>query len=105
PAQPRSRASHWNSRILVDWIERSTPQSSLLPTVFVLSALSALNIACVILTALELIPAIWPFSFLLYMGGMYLVQKRIASAWGEIHELEKALTHFKVVFRYLESRS
>ena len=105
PTQPRSRASHWNSRILVDWIERTTPQSSLLPTVFVLSALSALNIACVILTALEVIPAIWPFSFLLYMGGMYLVQKRIASAWGEIHELEKALTHFKVVFRYLESRS
>lgn len=105
PAQPRSRASHWNSRILVDWIERTTPQTSLLPTVFVLSALSALNIASVTLTALEVIPAIWPFTFLLYMGGMYLVQKRIASAWGEIHDLEKALTHFKVVFRYLESRS
>jgi hypothetical protein len=105
PAQPRSRASHWRSRILVDWIERTAPQSSLLPTVLVLSALSALNIACVILGALELIPQIWPFSFLLYMGAMYLVQSRIASAWGELHELEKALTHFKVVFRYLESRS
>jgi len=105
PEQPRSRARHWNSRILVDWIERIAPHASLLPTVFVLSALSALNIACVILTALEVIPAIWPLTFLLYMGGMYLVQQRIASAWGELHELEKALTHFKVVFRYLESRS
>src|SRR6185503_1627211 len=97
PAQPRSRASHWRSRILVDWIERTAPPSSLLPTVFVLSALSALNIVCVVLGALEVIPQIWPFSFLLYMGAMYLVQHRIASAWGELHELEKALTHFKVV--------
>ena len=105
PAQPRSRASHWNSRILVEWIERTTPQSSLLPTVLVLSALSALNIVCVILSAREVIPQIWPLTFLLYMGAMYLVQHRIASAWGELHDLEKALTHFKVVFRYLESRS
>ncbi len=105
PAQPRRRASHWKSRILVDWIERTAPHSSLLPTILFLSALSALNIACSVLSALEVIPQIWPFTLLLYMGAMYLVQHRIASAWGELHELEKALTHFKVVFRYLESRS
>ena len=104
-AQQRNRASRWNSRILVDWIERTTPQTSLLPTILVLSALSALNIACVTLSALEVIPPIWPLSFLLYMGAMYLMTKRVAAAWGEIHDLEKALTHFKVVFRYLESRS
>lgn len=99
------RRTRWNSRILVDWIERTVPHSSLLPTVMVLSALSALNIACVVLGAFEVIPQIWPITFLLYMGAMYLVQHRIASAWGELHELEKALTHFRVVFRYLESRS
>jgi hypothetical protein len=104
-AQPRSRASHWNSRILVDWIERTAPHSSLLPTVLVLFALSALNIACVVLSALDVIPQIWPLTFLIYMGAMYVMQHRIASAWGELHELEKALTHFKVVFSYLESRS
>lgn len=105
PSQPRSRASHWNSRILVEWIERTTPHSSLLPTVLVLSALAALNIACVVLAAFELIPQIWPLTFLIYMGAMYLRQQRIASAWHELYELEKALTHFRVVFRYLESRS
>ncbi|HET7113652.1 MAG TPA: hypothetical protein VFI57_08415, partial [Pyrinomonadaceae bacterium] len=105
PTQPRSRASHWNSRILVDWIEQTVPQSSLLPTVLVLSALSALNIVCVVLSALELIPQIWPLTLLVYLGAMLLMQHRVAAAWDELQELEKALTHFKVVFRYLESRS
>mgnify|MGYP003578328451 CR=1 FL=1 len=102
---PRSRASHWNSHILIDWIERITPHASLLKVVLFLSALSALNIACIVLTALNVTPWIWPLTFLLYMGAMYLYQHRIASAWNELQQLEKALTHFKVVFRYLESRS
>lgn len=101
----RKGSHHWNSRILVDWIERTGPQASLLPIVFVLLALSALNIACITLAALDLIPQVWPLTFLLYMGGMLLMQHRIATAWGELHDLEKALTHFKVVFGYLESRS
>ena len=105
PTPVRGRGSRWNSRILVEWIERTAPQSSLIPTVLVLSALAALNIACIVLGALQVIPAIWPLTFLIYMGAMYLMQHRIASAWDELYELEKALTHFQVVFRYLESRS
>ena len=101
----RKGSHHWNSRILVDWIERTGHQASLLPTVLVLSALSALNIVCITLAALDVIPQIWPLTFLIYMGGMLLMQHRIATAWGELQDLEKALTHFKVVFRYLESRS
>jgi ABC-type multidrug transport system fused ATPase/permease subunit len=105
PAQPRSRASHWNSRILVEWIERTTPPSSLFPAILVLLALSALNLVVITLSALDAITPFWPLTFLIYMGAMYLMQQRIASAWGELHELEKALTHFKAVFSYLESRS
>jgi len=105
PAQARSRASRWNSRILVEWIERSASHSSLLPTVLVLSGLAALNIACIVLAALDVIPQIWPLTFLIYFGAMYFMQHRIASAWSELQELEKALTHFQIVFRYLESRS
>jgi hypothetical protein len=101
----RKGSHHWNSRILVDWIERTAPQASLLPTILVLSALSALNIACITLAALDVIPQIWPLTLLLYVSGMMLMQHRIATAWGELQELEKALTHFKVVFQYLESRS
>lgn len=105
PAQARGHASRWNSRLLVEWIERATPHSSLLPTILVLLTLSALNIAVIILSALNVIPSIWPLTFLIYMGAMYLMRQRIESAWAELHELEKALTHFNLVFRYLESRS
>lgn len=105
PAQSRSGPNRWNSRILVDWIERRAPHASLLPTILVLSALSAVNIVIIILASLDVIPQLWPLTFLLYMGAMYLMQHRIASAWEELHDLEKALTHFNGVFRYLESRS
>lgn len=105
PAPPRSGSAHWNSRILVDWIKRAASHGSLLPTVLLLSALSIVNIVCVVLSVLDLIPPIWPITFVIYSGIMLMRQQRIAAAWGELQELEKALTHFKLVFRYLESRS
>ena len=102
---PRPGASHlWNSSILVDWMERSERRKSLLPTVLFLSVLSTLNIAAIVLALLEMIPEIWPLTFLIYLGSMFLLQSRIATAWGELQELEKTLTYFKVIFRYLESR-
>ena len=94
----------WNSSILVDWIARSARKKSLLPTVIFLFALSVLNITCIVLSALDVIPQIWPITLLLYMGSMLLLQKRIATAFSELQDLETALNHFQVVFRYLESR-
>ena len=105
PTRPRSGASNlWSSSKLVDWLERSKRKDSLLPTVVLLFVLSALNIACIVLAFFEVIPPIWPITFVIYTGTMLLKQSRIATAWGELQELEKTLTHFKVVFRYLESR-
>jgi len=99
------RTSLWNSRILVDWLARDERKDSLLPAVVFLSILSALNIICVVLASFHLIPPIWPITLVIYAGAMILKQSRIATAWGELQELEKALTHFQVVFGYLESRS
>jgi len=105
PARPRAGASTlWNSSKLVDWLERTERKGSLLPTVVLLFILSALNIACIVLAYFEVIPPIWPLTFVVYTGTMLLKQSRIATAWGELQELEKTLTHFRVVFRYLESR-
>lgn len=102
---PRRGTPHrWNSSILVDWIARSERKSSLLPIIIFLFALSLLNITCIVLAALELIPQIWPLTLLLYLGSMMLLSSKIASAFGELQDLENALTHFQVVFRYLESR-
>jgi hypothetical protein len=105
PAQSTRGSHRWNSKVLVDWIERSGPRSPLLPTVVLLSVLSAMNIAAVVLWSFDLIPRVWPLIFVVYVGTMLLRQSLIAGAWGELHDLEKALTHFRVVFNYLESRS
>ena len=98
------RTSLWNSRILVEWIARDERRDSLFPTVVFLCALSALNLICVVLASFNLVPAIWPITFVIYAGAMIVTQPRVATAWGELQELEKALTHFQVVFGYLESR-
>ena len=102
----RAGASNlWNSSILVDWLARTERKKSLLPTVVFLFVLSVLNITCIVLASLEVIPQIWPLTLLLYMGSMLLLQGRIKSAFEELQDLENTLTHFQVVFRYLESRS
>lgn len=105
PSRSKSSSRHWNSRILVEWIERTNLKGSLLPLVVFLSILAGLNIAAMILSSLSVIPTIWPLTFLIYFGAMLLSRSRIAHAGGELYELEKALTHFKAVFGYLESRS
>jgi MutS-like protein len=103
---PRAGASNfWNSSRLVDWLARIETKKSLLPIVIALFALSILNITSIVFGTLKLIPQIWPLTFLLYVGSMLLLQSRIKSAFEELQDLENSLTHFQVVFRYLESRS
>lgn len=101
--QSRKR-SLWNSSKLVDWIARSHPKGSLLPTVVFLWILAALNITCILLAFFQVIPQIWPIVSLIYFSALIIMQPRIATAWDELHDLEKTLTHFKAVFAYLESR-
>ena len=104
PVRSKGDSSHWNSKKLVDWIQQSGPKKSLLPTVVFLFVLSTVNIICVLLSLYDLIPRIWPVVFLIYVAASILSQPKIATAWGELHDLEKALRHFKAVFGYLESR-
>jgi hypothetical protein len=104
PSRSKNTPRHWNSKILVEWIERSNTKGSLLPLVVFLSILAGLNIVAMNLASLNVIPQIWPLTFLIYFGAMLLSRSRIAHASGELFELEKALTHFKTVFGYLESR-
>jgi hypothetical protein len=95
----------WNSNILIDWLARDERKGSLLPTVIYLSILSALNIICIVLSSLQVIPPIWPITLVIYFGAMLLNRSRIGTAWEDLQGLEKALTHFQVVFGYIESRS
>src|SRR4030095_15101935 len=98
------KKDRWDSHTLVSWVEYVSPKDSLLPTVIILALLAALNIVLFLLGLLNLVPYIWPFTFLIYIAAMIFNQGRIATAWGELQELEKALRRFGAVFKYLESR-
>jgi MutS domain V len=95
----------WNSNILVDWIQHRVPKDSLLPTVMLLIALAGLNITLIVLAGFNVIPHVWLIAWVIYLGVMIARQARIATSWGELQELEKALRRFRGVFQYLESRS
>ena len=105
PSRPRvSKNERWDSRTLVSWLEHALPKESLLPTVLALSLLAAANLILFVLFTLDLMPPIWAIVFLIYVGAMIFKQSRVAAAWGELQELEKALRRFGAVFKYLESR-
>ncbi len=95
----------WESNVLVNWVQRDTANASLLPVVWLLTFLAAANIALVVLSSLEVAPAVWPIAFLVYLGVMISQYGRIATAWSELQELEKALHRFRSIFQYLESRN
>src|SRR4051794_38138762 len=105
PTRSKSGSSRWNSKILVDWLQQSGPTKSLLPTLIVLTILAVLDLICIWLSLYDLIPRIWPLVFLIYVSASLMSRSKIATAWDELQGLEKALTHFKAVFKYLESRS
>jgi hypothetical protein len=101
---PNALQQQWRSSIVIDWLANPVRQESLLPTVYLLSILAGLNIALFALAAFDLLPHVWPITFVIYVGLMILRQARIATAWGELQELEKALRRFRNVFQYLETR-
>jgi len=100
----RYRMERWDSRTLVSWVEQAVSSDSLRPTVIALSILALINITLFVLAAVRLLPYAWLFSLVFYIGAMILKQNRIATAWGEVQDLEKALRRFGAVFKYLESR-
>ncbi|MCU1268132.1 MAG: hypothetical protein JWM21_4450 [Acidobacteria bacterium] len=102
--QSAGQSDQWESNILVDWIQHTVPRDSLLSTVRALALLAVLNITLLVLNLFELVPAVWPIVFFIYLGVMISKYGRIATAWDELQELEKALRRFRSVFQYLEKR-
>jgi MutS domain V len=102
--QEISHVDRWDSHTLVSWIEHVPTISSLGPTVLLLSLLAVGNLLLFVVASLGLVPHLWPIALLIYVGAMIFRQDRIAKAWGQVQDLEKALRRFGAVFKYLESR-
>ncbi len=94
----------WKSNILVDWIKSPVSKASLLSSVRLLGLLAGLNITLSLLSGFSLIPGLGPLPFFIYVSVMIFKRAQVATAWGELQELEATLRRFRVVFQYLESR-
>jgi len=99
----RDSEGQWDSNILEYWSKHQISKDSLLSTVRWLGLLVVLNVTLVLLDGFNLIPRVWPIGFVIYFSVMIAKRAQIATAWGELQELEKVLRRFRVVFRYLES--
>lgn len=98
------RSNRWKSAALVVWITSGGTKGSLGPTVVLLAGLAVLNFLLIVLAVMGFIPHVWPIVLLAYFGVMIARQSRIAASWGELQDLETALSKFKHVFQYLETR-
>jgi hypothetical protein len=98
-----SLKGRWKSNILIDWIKNPVSKDLLLSTVRLLGLLAGLNITLSLLSGFGLIPSLWLIAFLIYASMMMAKRAQIATAWGELQELEATLRRFRVVFQYLES--
>jgi hypothetical protein len=99
-------ATHrWGSNILTSWIEHPGRKKWLLSTARLLGILAGLNITLIVLAGFSLIPNLWYIAFFIYVSVVIAKRAQIATAWGELQELEATLRRFRIVFQYLESRA
>ena len=97
--------AQWDSDRLANWIKLQPHTDSLVPTIVLLSILAGLHVTLIVLAILGIVPHVWPLALIAYFATMNAKHSRIASAWGDLQDLEKTLRRFGAVFQYLESRN
>jgi len=100
----KNLSAQWDSDKLVDWIRLRVRNRSLLPTLVLLGVLAAVNLTLIVLAFFGLLPHVWPATLIIYFAIVNFKQSRIATAWGDLQELEKILRRYGAVFQYLETR-
>jgi hypothetical protein len=94
----------WNASSVVEWLNRN-PSRPILPALILLAILAAANLTLLALSSLGLMPALWPFSLLIYITAMIMMSGRVKPALGVALKLESSLWRFKAVFEHLENHN
>jgi hypothetical protein len=98
----------WDASALLEWLQRSTPFRSLKPLLVLLTLLSAVNLILFALSTLNLMPSLWPTSFLVYFSALFLAsvwRAREVGSFKEALSMELSLNQLKAIFQHLESYS
>ncbi|MGQ4808777.1 DNA mismatch repair protein MutS [Candidatus Entotheonellaceae bacterium PAL068K] len=95
----------WPGEAVLTWLQRHPVQTSGLAWVIVLGLLAATNLTLYGLSQLALVPTLWPFSLVLYLGLYLLKSGEVRHLFADAFRLEKTLHPFRAVLSYLETYS
>ena len=97
--QPEAR---WEGEQVSNWLERDAGRVRLAP-LLVLGLLALANATLYVLARAELLPRLWPYTLLAYIG-LYLTQtETVRGLFEDAFRLEQTLRRFRAVLLYLES--
>lgn len=93
----------WQDQKLLNWLMMQVPGKSLLPTLWFLGVLAAVDIVLGILYALQALPAYWVVPFVVYIVFYMARYRDMGELFDESYEMQKTLDPLKSVLLYLES--
>ena len=100
--------ARWDGERILNWLEMSTPKTSLVPFVIILGCLSVLTFGFAILDFQDVLPGYWKITFPLYClsyFGLYYSSKveNLGTLIDESDHLRQVLAPFRAVLLALES--
>ncbi len=88
---------------LLAWVEQPPTAYPSRMEVLLLVGLAAVNAALFIGAALELLPAVWPLTWLVYAGYSYYRLRAMGDLFSRAMSLQDVLRNLHGIFRYLET--
>jgi len=88
---------------LLAWLDRRSATGPLRTYLWILAGFALVNAALFILHALSLLPAIWPFTLLVYMGVYWVAYRSSKDLFSQSFELQRLLRKFSEIAACLET--
>jgi hypothetical protein len=100
----RDPTERWEGEHLIGWLDSSI-LPSLKPFLTLVSGLAAVNVVLAVLYYLGLLPLLWPYGLLLYIGVYLFRRKGFDTLFEDAVHLEMRLSQIRAVFLFLEEYS
>ncbi len=92
-----------NASSLLNWLEHHASGGPTLFDMFILGALSAINIILLVLSTAQIIPAYWMFTMLIYIAYSLFRSRGLGDVFGQAMSLRDMIENLNAIFRYLEN--
>ncbi len=95
--------ARWQSDQIHTWVDSDTMHVVSLPWVLLLGVLAAANIMLYGLHLFAVVPALWPYTFVTYLGLSMLKARAVRELFANAYRIEQALRQLQAVLAYLET--